>query len=282
MKRNYIFFISILTIIFSCKEIGPVINTSGNGGNNGGGANVDSTQQRIVLLEDFTATNCPNCPKGRVIIDQLLAAHPGRIEVVEIHQGPLSVQLYPDDPILKTSDGESLASYLGPPPFWPSGAIDRKLWSVSPDQRLMDRNLWTGVVAQELDSNVNIFLGQNFSYDDASRKLTGSVTVNFLNTVTDALNITVLITESGIVAGQLDGLTPIPEYVHHNVLRDILTNYTGDIVSGNKTQGSSWTYNLSPYIVDGTWNADSCRVIALVSKSVGTYDVLQVIGAPLK
>ncbi|MFI5136064.1 MAG: Omp28-related outer membrane protein, partial [Chitinophagales bacterium] len=114
------------------------------------------------------------------------------------------------------------------------------------------------------------------------RQLTGSITVNFVKTISDPLNITILITESGIVAAQLNGVVIDSSYVHHNVLRDIITNVTGDAVGGSKTAGTSWKYSLSTYTVNSDWNADSCRVIAFVSKAAGSYDVLQVLGTPLK
>ncbi|HYV92495.1 MAG TPA: Omp28-related outer membrane protein [Chitinophagales bacterium] len=261
-----------------CKEVGPNINLFGDQGSDSSGY-VDSSQQKNVLLEDFTASNCTNCPKGRDVIDNLLALYPGRMEVVEVHQGPLSFPLLPGNPAFKTQDGEDLAAYLGPPPFWPSGAVDRILY---PDGRLIDRNLWPTYVPEELDSPLKVMLGVNTIYNNSSRVVTGSVTVDFLQTITDALNITVLITESGIVAAQLDGVIIDTFYVHRDVLRDIVTGVQGDLVTGAKTQGSAWTYTLNSYSVPVEWNADSCRIIACVSKSAGSYDVLQAMGKSLK
>lgn len=274
-----VFLFLAIGFLACCKEVGPSINLSGNHGSDSTGY-VDSSQQKNVLLEDFTASNCTNCPKGREVIDNLLAANPGRMEVVEVHQGVLSFPLLAGNPALKTQDGEDLAAYLGPPPFWPSGAVDRNLY---PTGILVDRNLWPTYVPQELDSTLKVMLGVNTNYDSSSRVLTGSVTIDFLQTITTPLNVTVLITESGIVAAQLDGIIIDTFYVHRDVLRDIITGVQGDLVTGNKIQGSAWTYKLtSPYMVPAEWNADSCRIIALVSETQGSYQVLQTIGKPLK
>jgi thiol-disulfide isomerase/thioredoxin len=269
---------------WSCEEVGPNINFGGGGGSDTTGGSVDSTQPKTVLLEDFTATNCPNCPNASDIIHSLQNQYPGRIEAVSVHQGILSVQLEPDDPILKTQDGEDLADLLGPPAFWPIGTIDRVRWETSPGdfQLMVDRSLWSTYVAQQLDSPLAVLLGLSFDFDEAGRTLTGSVIVNFLRTISDPLNITILITESGIEAAQLDGLTVIPEYVHSNVLRDIVTYFSGDVVTGSKVQGTSWKYSIAPYTVAEEWNADSCRIIAFVSKSAGSYEVLQTLSTPLK
>ena len=273
----FTFFLFLATAFFSCKEIGPNIILSNNG-------NDTTSQQKTVLMEDFTATDCANCPKARNDIDNLLASHPGRIEVVEVHEGLLSHPLLPGDSALKTPDGELLATLLGSPPYWPIGAVDRKAYEISPGnfQVLIDRGLWPTYVPQELDSALKVKLGLNLNYDGASRQLTGSVTVDFLETITYPLNITLLITESGIVAGQMDGLVLVSNYVHNDVLRDIITNYQGESVpAGVTTQGNTWTYPLAAYSVSTNWNADSCRIIAFVSKAQGGYDVLQAIGKPL-
>ncbi len=284
---RFLFTVLFATALFSfcgCDEVGPNINLHGNGGDDTSGGNVDTNQKKMVLIEDFTATNCPNCPKARDIIDNLLSQYGDRMEVVEVHQGILSVPLEQGDPQLKTADGEALASYLGPPAYWPIGAINRVNWEVSPGtfSVLVDRSLWSTYVMQQLDSPLAVKLGLDFSFDDMSRKLSGSVTVNFLKTVSAPLNITVLITESGIEAAQLNGADVISGYIHHDVLRDIITNFSGDPVTGSKAAGSNWQYSISPYDIPQEWNADSCRIIAFVSQSAGSYEVLQALGTPLK
>lgn len=280
----FIGFSVLSAVFFSCKEIGPNINLSNNNNDTTGTGGVDSTQEKTVLMEDFTATNCPNCPKARNDIENLLEDHPDRMEVVAIHQGILSTPLLDGDSALKTPDGELLASLLGGPPYWPVGAVDRKAYEISPGnfQVLIDHGLWPTYVPQQLDSTLKVKLGLSFDYDDVSRVLTASVTVNFFETITDPLNISVLITENGIVAAQMDGFVLDSNYVHDDVLRDVITNYQGEPVTGAKTQGSSWTYTLPSYHVPDAWNADSCRIIAFVAKSAGGYDVLQCIGKPLK
>ncbi len=270
-------------VMFSCKEVGPNINLTGNGGDTSGNGNVDSTQLKNVLIEDFTATNCTNCPKGRDIIDNLINQNPGRIVVVEVHQGQLSYPLLPGDPALKTQDGEDLANILLPS-FWPSGAIDRERIAVAPgDTELcVDRGLWTSYATQELDSVLKVKISINTNYDDLTRLLTGSVTINFLQAITEPLNLTVLITESGIQAAQLDAGVLDSFYHHRDVLRDIITNVEGNPVNSDQLGGSSWTYNVPSYPVSVGWQADSCRIIAFVSRAAGSYQVLQATGIPMK
>lgn len=268
------FFVSML--IFSCEEIGPPVNLDGGGNNNGG----DTSNPRVVLIEEFTAVQCVNCPKGQDIVDQLLDSFPGRIEVIEIHSGSLAKPIYPTDPDFRCQAADDLTSYLGPFPFQPSAAIDRKSWEVGPGdfERLVDRNFWSTFVKKELDSVSNVKLTIDRTYNAASRELNVTLNVNFLKDVTDIINATILITESGIIAAQDDGpVTVVPDYVHEFVLREVMTNYTGELINADKTAGSNWSITKT-ITLPVEWNADNCRIVGVVAKAVGTYDVLQAAG----
>lgn len=260
----------------SCNEIGPSINY-------GGGGNIDTTNERVVLMEVFTAVRCVNCPAGREIVNDLLDSFPGRIEVVEIHSGDLAVPIHTTDPDFRSQDANDITAYLGPFPFQPSAAIDRKSWELTPGniQRLIDRNYWNLMVRRELDSLPAVKLSMEKDYNTSSRLLTITMQVDFLNDVTDIINATILLTESGMVAAQDDGPTSVVEdYEHEDVLRTFLTGYSGELVNADKTAGSSWSLTRS-ITLPVEWNADNCRVIGFVSKSAGTYDVLQSIGTPV-
>ncbi|MGB3075723.1 MAG: Omp28-related outer membrane protein [Chitinophagales bacterium] len=272
-----LFLLAIFFFYSSCEEIGPNINDSGG---NGGG---DTTNERVVLMEVFTAVKCVNCPAGREIINDLIDSFPGRIEVVEIHSGDLAKPIYPTDPDFRSQDADDITAYLGPFPFQPSAAIDRKSWEITPGnvQRLLDRNYWTLYFQKEIDSVSNVKISLERAFDTGTRLLTVTMKVDFLKDVTDIINATILLTESGMVAAQDDGPTMVvDDYVHEDVLRTFLTGYSGELVNATNTSGSSWTITRS-ITLPIEWNAGNCRVIGFVSKSVGTYDVLQSAGISL-
>jgi hypothetical protein len=279
MKR--ITFYLVLALIagyfFSCKEIGPQIDLSGNGGNTGDTTGTDTSQQKIVLIEEFTAVQCTNCPKGHTIVNNLLQSDSGRIEVVEIHSGDLAKPYNDTDPDFRTIAGDQLSAYLGPVPFQPSAAIDRKLF---PGQSglLIDRNLWTQYVNQELDSINKVTITLTKDYNSSTRELKVTMKVYFKETVTDVINASLMLTESGIVAPQLDGTVIIDNYVHDNVFRDMIDMpYYGVQIDGDKVAGTTWSRDFT-IILSNDWNADSCRIVGFASKSIGTYDVLQAAG----
>ncbi|MBA2422582.1 MAG: Omp28-related outer membrane protein [Chitinophagales bacterium] len=276
----YLFLLFFFSIFLACEEVGPPVNLSGGGtGGNGG----DSSNQRIVLMEEFTAVACINCPKGHEIIADLLDSFPGRIEVVEIHSGDLAEPINDTDPDFRTVDGNDLTNYLGPFPFQPSASIDRKLWEVAPGdfQRLVDRSFWSTFVKSELDSAAKVKLTIEKDYNSSSRELNVILNAEFLEDISDIVNATILITESGMVAAQDDGpVEVIEDYVHKYVLRDILTNYSGELINASTTTGNTWALSKS-ITLPLEWNADNCRIVAFIAKAVGNYDVLQVVGTPV-
>ncbi len=276
----YLFLLCVFSIILSCEEVGPSVNLSGGGtGNNTG----DTSNQRVVLLEEFTAVACINCPKGHEIIEELLDSFPGRIEVVEIHSGDLAEPINDNDPDFRSQDADDLTSYLGPFPFQPSASIDRKLWLVAPGdyQRLVDRSFWSTFVKAEIDSAAKVKLSIDKDYNSSTRLLNVTLNAEFLANINDIVNATILITESGIIAAQYDGPIDVVEnYVHKYVLRDILTNYSGELINAETTSGTTWSLSKS-VTLPIEWNADSCRIVAFVAKAVGDYDVLQAAGTPV-
>jgi hypothetical protein len=263
--------------IFSCEEIGPQINLDGGEGGNNTGGNGDTSQQKIVLIEEFTAVQCTNCPKGHVIVDNLLETDSGRIEVVEIHSGDLATPYNNADPDFRSTEADQLSAYLGPVPFQPSAAINRKIFPGQTD-RLIDRSFWTQYTNQELDSINKVTITLKKDYNSSTRELKITATVYFVAAVTDVVNISVMITESGIIAPQLDGVTIINDYIHNNVFRGMMNMpYYGIQIDGEKTKGTSWTKEFT-LTLPPDWNADNCRAVSFVSKSIGTYDVLQANG----
>jgi hypothetical protein len=273
--RPVILFVAVTAFFVSCEEVGPQIDFSGGGGNGGGVG--DTTQEKIVLIEEFTAVRCTNCPKGHVIIDDLLVENPDKIEVVEIHSGELAIPYNDTDPDFRSAEADQISNYLGPVPFQPSAAIDRKIFP-GQTSRLIDRNFWTQYVNQELDSINKVTVTLSNTYDSVTRQLSVTIEVYFKKTVTDVVNASLMLTESGIIAPQLDGTVILDDYVHNNVFRSMIDMpYYGVQIDGNKTAGTGWsrTFDIT---LPADWNADNCRVVGFVSKSIGTYDVLQASG----
>lgn len=255
----------------SCTEVNPLGNANP----------VDTTtvvtQQKNILIEDITGVRCPNCPAAHVIAQQLQDENPGRVEVIAIHNGALSSPFPISQYNFQTTEGAAIDNYLGPADYWPKGAIDRKLYD-GQNEVLLDRTVWTGIAAQRLGDTLKVAVDLNNSYNAANRKLDVTVTLNYLYDVADAQNITVYLTESGIVDPQEFPTYVDTFYVHNYVLRDALTDPLGDAVTETTGAGAQVVRNYNVTLPQ-TWVAGNCRVVAFVSRSTtGSKEVLQAAG----
>ncbi|MCR5821518.1 MAG: hypothetical protein K6F85_01175, partial [Bacteroidales bacterium] len=83
---------------------------------------VDTTvQNRNVVIEEFTGVNCQFCPDGHKIVNQIIAANPGRVVGINIHQGPYAARY-------KTQWGDAIANQTGLSGY-PAGTVNRHVFS---------------------------------------------------------------------------------------------------------------------------------------------------------
>jgi hypothetical protein len=238
------FLLSAVTIVYisllsSCKEVGPDINLHGNANSVSDTSYIESPvatpAAKNVLIEEFTGVQCPNCPSGHVLEAGIEAQYPGRISGAALHPTnslgspfPFSLQNL-EDPL-----STSLYSYLGVqgPDAEPCAAIDRQIFSGQPGI-LMLRDYWTASVATELALTPLVNLVLTDIYNPANRQVTVVLQVHYTQDVSQPNNITITLTEDSVITAQLNGANIDTFYVHNNVLRTILTGTDGDNVAYN-------------------------------------------------
>lgn len=247
-----------------------------------------SLQKRNVLIEDFTGVRCINCPKAHVAAADIARSYPaGRVVVVAEHDsaGLLTIPYSFGQYDFRTVQAKDIVAVVGPVPAKPIGAIDRKLFA-GESARVLAMQKWAGYVAQQMaDSVSQVQIKTEHSYDEATRKISLGVILQFTQSITSALNLSVMLTESGMKEPQLGGPNEGPTgidtfYIHHHVLRGMMTPSLGRIISGNKTPGHATKYLLPDFTIPASWNADSTNIVTFVT--AGTDSVLQVTETKLK
>lgn len=267
--------ITLLTFIIlafgACQEVMPDIDPPSVNNIN---PPVDTTDEvvRHVLIEEFTGVQCVNCPQGAQLIENLINTHGERLVAVSIHAGFFAAPLSESAFDLSTDTGEQLDALIGPVEAYPSAAINRNTFGTGGNIHFSPS--WAGFVQQELDLPPQVGVQIANSFDENTGELTTNITVNFLETLSGDLSLSVMVTETNIVDAQLDTSGLVEDYQHKHVLRAMLTNVAGNPILTQDVETSleeSFTFNIP-----SEWNVNNCSVVAFVHRTAPDLEVLQV------
>lgn len=245
---------------------------------------IEAADPKVTVIEEFTGVRCINCAPGHDEVISIKAANPGRVIGIALHS------IFLDEPYpfskqeLTTTDAEALSAFIGPVSSKPTASIDRVLFT-GETSKVIDKSKWASKVNAELlvASPVNIHLGSLYRASDSSSLV--SVTIHFTQTIADPLKLTLLLTESNIVTAQLLPLvttTVDTNYVHQDVLRDVITDNEG-VALGTAAIVPGRVF-VKTYLLkaDHEWNPDNMHIVAFIHKSGSSYDILQGAEIPFK
>jgi len=265
----------MLVINFCCKEIGGNINFN-NVNYSTYIENVESPQQKKILIDDFTGTACPNCPDAHAIISELITSYPEQVIAISEYN-------YSGDPLyidqnLVTEDALDIDNYLGPTSSWPAVCLDRKDFNNDGSIIEYHENLPILILDQVgTTPPVNMYI--NTFYNSSSREVKVDITIKYTETITSNNHISIALTESGIIAAQIDDNVggEVEDYIHNHVLRKMLTYYTGDALPEENVAGRVYEFEYT-YTIPDTWNADNMNVVAFVHNyETDNKEVLQAV-----
>ena len=229
-------------------------------------------ENRTVLLEEFSAINCGNCPAAHVLADQLIAAHTDQVIAAELHGGGLGVPSA-GQPDLRNASSTALWSFYSVA-SQPRGPVDRRPYS---GQVVLSTSQWTAAVnaALSLPTPVNIGLASQF--DAGTRTLTVNVEAYYTADGTGGNDyISVFLKESHIIGYQQDYINGAQaNYDHKDVMRGYITPLWGDEVTTSTT--GTTVYRTYSFTVPVEWNEANCEVVAFIGEYQGEiYMVRQV------
>lgn len=235
-----------------------------------------------VLLEDFTGHYCGNCPEAGVIAHQLEQAYGGRVIVIALHVGNLALPYpsfgFPAD--YRTAEGNAIdKAFKNALSGIPNGFVNRVDNGTG---ILLQKDAWSSVVASELTRKADVDLKLVRTYDSTSRTVTIDATVKYLTEGTIDDNIVAMLTESNIIADQLDyNANPqhIEDYEFDNMLRASFNGPWGEplattsLIPVGTTITKRLTYTLP---AEKPWVPANCDVVVYVHRHNTTKRVLQV------
>jgi len=243
-------------------------------------------QLKNVVLEEYTGLHCQFCPDGHAISESIQTSNPGRVVVINIHQG---VYATPSgaDPDYRTSFGDALAAQTGLTGY-PSGDVNRHVFAGN-TTTAMGRSAW-GVAAETIFTETSpVNVGVQSDYDAASRTLTITVEAYYTANAANPVNyMNVVLIQDSIIGGQQNGGTWVPAYKHMRMLRHMISGQWGDTIN-NTTQGHLYTKTYT-YVVPASYTnipciVENCKIAVFVAEGqqeILTGDVVKAIGGTNK
>lgn len=214
-KTLFVLVAAVLTSMFASAQITDTIVSL-------------TPSNRNVLLEEYTGINCGYCPDGHRIANEIMAANPGRVCVINIHQGTYAANTY------TTQFGNALANQTGLNGY-PAGTVNRHVFSGS--ATYLDRGQWTAAAnnIMNMASPVNIAAEGTLDWDTRTLNVRVQLYYTASQSVSsNALNVAII---QDNVLGQQSGMSYNPnqvvgnQYNHMHMLRHLVTGQWGETIN---------------------------------------------------
>lgn len=231
---------------------------------------LESDIQRI-LVEDFTAHQCGNCPPAAVKAAELLAEHPDHIVPLAIHAGELA-STNVDYPIDWTCDEGDV--------FWedlefqlnPIGRVNR----LSDETNILVVDQWDAAVDALLDASPAAGLQMAVDQNPSTGELAIHVHTTWFEAVEGPVRLGLLVAENHVVGPQLwyptvdpPGPGLVEDYDHEHVLRGSVTGAKGLVVAENPEAGDAHQ-ECYTYAWNDAWDVTQSDLIAVLTSDNGS------------
>ncbi len=270
--------LSMLFCLTACKEIPPTLNLQEE--NTATGSTDLETQEKGVLIEEFTGVRCVNCPAGAEAIAQLKLLYGDRLIPISLHTGFFS-NPYPENTIdFRNGDADAIETFLGGPQGYPSAIIDRTKFQGEQGLQLM-RNSWAGYIGAQLNEEPGVAIGLELDYSADRGEVT--VDVDILGrTGSDGREayLTILLLENEVEDYQLTPEGKQADYVHEHVLRSAVTSPLGESL-GIVSTGQTLERTLTAEVL-AEYNPDHLDIVAFVHYADGAAGGKEVLQAVVK
>ena len=240
---------------------------------------------RNVVLEEYTGINCQYCPCGHKNANNVKAAHPDRVCLINIHTGGYAAAY-------QTSFGSALMNQTGLTGF-PSGTINRHVFSGS--NTAISYGDFNTRANQILAMSSPVNIAAEGTLDWATRTVTIRVQLYYTGTQTVSSNsLNIAITQDNVIGPQIINsgcsypqMMVGDQYRHMHMLRHLMCGQWGETID-NITQGTliekTYEYQI-PYkfgITSQAINAylEDLRFVAFVSE--GHQEILTGVDVPVE
>ncbi|MCR4878222.1 MAG: Omp28-related outer membrane protein, partial [Bacteroidales bacterium] len=239
---------------------------------------------RNVLLEVYTTTGCMFCPDAHRMANELAAANPGRVNIINVYENHYTSNVY------TTEFGTALVDQTNTGGY-PAGTVNRHVFSGSSTS--LGRGEWANRANQimAMPSPVNIAAVGTLDEENRVVRIRVQLYYTAAQTVTsNALNIAIV--QDNVLGPQSGGSNYNPsqmvggQYNHTNILRHLITGQWGETIntiSPGTLVERTYEYAIpeqlgSPNPIDAV--LQNLRFVAFVCE--GSQEVLTSIEVPIQ
>lgn len=228
-------------------------------------ATIPAVQRAFV--EKYTGVRCVNCPNADVVLHDLSEKYGDQLVVAAVHVPNNFGKPLHGEQDLRTEKGSTwFNTFFSPSQNLPSALLNRtkvdgnSLDIIDPQARFDDK------IDAVLSATPQV--GMMLSCTKDGGVYNAEVHIQFNQTISDALTLTLLVVEDKVYTTQegrtADGIVEFENYEQNHVLRDVVTDAWGIDVVADGNQGTRRMIVLPVSLAEG-WNADNCHLIAFVS-----------------
>jgi hypothetical protein len=273
--RIFILFLAGAMVLPSCTKVSEPYYTVKS-------VTID-TNNRTVLLEDYTGHLCVNCAPAASLAATIHDAYKGQVFVIAVHAGsfarpnPASFPPYLEGDYRCATGNDWYGYDIFNINVNPKGMVNRRQYNGNLSFGTTD---WNEAVKVAAGLPKISFMKVTNTYNSQSKILTTKVDVKFLENYQGKVNLTVCILEDDIYGGQLNNIPPdsipiIKNFRFMHVLRGSLNGSFGEEIAVNPATGLLITKSYSQDFTSTGWVPEHCSVIAFISDA-GSKEVLHV------
>ena len=256
MIKNYLLLFTLISYLASFSQ--TIVSTD--------------TENKKVILEEFTGIYCTYCPDGHAIANAIKAENPEDVFIINIHTGGYA-EPNPaiNDPDFRTPFGEAIANQSNLTGY-PSGTVNRQFFSslTMNGGTAMGRGGWTTAASQVLSQSAYVNVGVEATINVQNNELTVHVEGYYTGDSPQNTNyLNVVLTQNNTLGPQTGGGMG-SDYNHNHRLVHMLTGQWGEVIS--TTSAGSFIDQTFTYTIPSDYNGidvvlPEINVIAFITET---------------
>ena len=256
MIKNYLLLFTLFSYLASFSQ--TIVSTD--------------TENKKIILEEFTGIYCTYCPDGHAIANAIKAENPEDVFIINIHTGGYAVPNPAiNDPDYRTSFGDAIANQSNLTGY-PAGTVNRQFFSslTMNGGTAMGRGGWTTAASQVLSQSAYVNVGVEATINVQNNELTVHVEGYYTGDSPQNTNyLNVVLTQNNTIGPQTGGGMG-SDYNHNHRLVHMLTGQWGEVIS--TTSAGSFIDQTFTYTIPSDYNGidvvlPDLNVIAFITET---------------